>query len=287
MRDEVRWFVVLADEENATAAAAQLHMPQPTLSRKLGRLERQLGTRLFDRIGRRLVLNDAGRIYAEHLRRADAELAAGEQRVRELGTPADRVVRLGFLHSFGTWLVPQLIQQARAADPALRFDLVQDAAETISGLVLDGSLDLGIVSPRPAASGLRWRRLLRQDVHLAVPAASPLARETTIDFAQLADVEFVAMGRGFGMRQLLDEACAAAGVEPRISVECQELDTVAGLVAAGIGVALLPDSPNTRVPPGVVLLGIRGVDAAREVGLVWARDRALPEPARRVRDLAG
>lgn len=286
MRDAVWWFVVLADEENVTAASARLHIPQPTLSRRLARLERQLGTTLFDRHGKRLHLNDAGRLYAEHLRRAHGELAAGERAVRELRSRGPRVVRLGFLHSFGTWLVPELIQRSRESDPGLRFELVQDAAEAITAKVVAGDIDLGIVSPRPLDAPVSWRRLLQQRVHLAVPAGDPLARRQTVAFGELRDRDFAAMARGFGMRQLLDEACAATGFEPRITVECQELDTVAGLVAAGIGVALLPESPDRHLPPGVTALQVTGIDAAREVGLIWARGAALSEPARQVRALA-
>lgn len=286
MPDAVGWFVVLAEEQNMTVAAARLHAPQPTLSRRLARLERQLGTNLFDRSGKRLRLNDAGRLYADHLRRAHLELVAAEEEVRTLVSDGPRVVRLGFLHAFGTWLVPELIGRTRAADPGVRFELVQDAAESITGRVVTGQVDLGIVSPRPRTAPVSWRRLLRQEVHLAVPQAAPLSRHRTVSFADLNDVEFVAMAAGFGMRQVLDDACAAVGFEPHITVECQELDTVAALVAAGIGVALLPEAPDRRVPPGVALLRVTGVDAAREVGMIWARGASLSEPARRVRALA-
>lgn len=286
MRDAVRWFVVLAEEENVSAAAARLRIPQPTLSRRLARLEQRLGTTLFDRNGKRLRINDAGRLYAEHLRRAHTELVAAEQAVHELRAHGPRVVRLGFLHSFGTWLVPELIQRTREADPSVRFELVQDAAETITAAVVSGDVDLGIVSPRPRSAPVSWRRLLRQEVHLTVPSTDPLARRHTVAFTELRDRVFVAMAPGFGMRQLLDEACATAGFEPHITVECQELDTVAGLVAADIGVALLPESPDRHLPGGVVSVPVTGIDATREVGLIWARGTVLPEPARQVRALA-
>lgn len=286
MRDQIWWFVVLADEENVTAASERLHVPQPTLSRRLARLERQLGTTLFDRTGKRLHLNASGRVYAEHLRRAHSELVAAEQAIHELATSGPRVVHLGFLHSFGTWLVPELIQRTRAVDPALRFDLVQDAAERITAKVVSGDVDLGIVSPRPHDAPVSWRRLLRQRIQLAVPAADPLARRRSVEFGELRHAEFVSMAPGFGMRQLLDEACETVDFEPHITVECQELDTVAGLVAAGIGVALLPDSPDRRLPPGVTTLRVTGVDAGRDVGLIWARGVVLSQPARRVRELA-
>lgn len=287
MREAVHWLVVLADEQNMTSAAAVLGTPQPTLSRRLRRLEDHLGARLFDRSGRRLALNEAGEAYVAYARRADAALAAAEQAVLELRDATPRVVHLGFLHSFGTWLVPRLIQRAQAARPGLRFDLVQDAAETITEQVVAGALDLGIVAPRPQRTQLRWRPLLRQEVSLIVPATHLLGAARSVDFGDLRDEPFVAMQRGFGMRQLLDEATEAAGFAPRIIVECQELDTVSGLVAAGIGIGLLPDVPGSTVPAGVSRLHITGVDATREVGMIWSRDHPLSDVAREVRDQAG
>lgn len=286
MRDAVWWFVVLAEEQNMTAAAERLRIPQPTLSRRLARLERQLGAPLFERTGKRLHLNPAGTVYAEHLRRAHAELIAAEEAVHTLVEDGPQIVRLGFLHSFGTWLVPQLIHRTRETIPGVRFELVQDGADEIIGHVVAGDVDLGIVSPRPRMAPVSWRRLFRQEVQLVVPSTDPLARRRSVPFADLQDAEFIAMAPGFGMRTLLDEAATATGFEPRITVECQELDTVTGLVSAGIGIGLFPKDPDRPLPQGVTPLRVTGVDAAREVGLIWARGAALSEPVRRVRALA-
>ncbi|WP_052593667.1 LysR family transcriptional regulator [Luteipulveratus mongoliensis] len=285
MRDAVRWFVVLAEEENVTAAAARLQMSQPTLSRMLGRLERRLGVPLFDRHGRRLSLNDTGNRYAEHVRRADRELALAEQVVADLTAEGPRVVRLGFLHSFGTWLVPDLVRRAREHDPSLSFELVQDAADVIRDGVIDGSLDLGILSPQPTSRQVTWRRLMRQSVVLAVPPGHAVETRRGVRVEELEGEAFVSMPPEYGMRQMLDDACAAAGFEPRIVVECQDLHTVAGLVSAGIGVALLPAEQTPRYSAGVATTPLLGAGAGRDVGLVWARHRPLSAPARAVRDI--
>lgn len=285
MREHLRWLVVLAEEENVTAAAARLRMTQPTLSRALARLERTLGEPLFDRHGRRIALNESGRLYVEQVRRADLALATGDERLRER-REGSRTVRLGFLHSFGTWLVPELVQETRERDPGIRFELIQDAADAISSQVAEGAVELGIVSPRPARTGLVWRRLLRQEVRVALPHEHPLASRSRIRLNELQDERFVAMAPGFGVRQLLEDACAAAGFAPNIAYECQELTTVAGLVAARAGVALLPEETEPRQPVGVTLLPFTGADTGRDIGLIWARGQPLSTAASRVRDLA-
>lgn len=282
MRSSVHWLVVLADEENVTAAADLLGIAQPTLSRMLSRLESDLGTSLFDRHGRRIALNEQGRRYVDHVRRADLELALAEAGVR---AAEPRTVRLGFLHSFGTWMVPDLITRTRSHDPSIRFELLQGAADAISGKVADGGLDLGIVAPRPSDERLAWRLVHRQRLQIGVPRSHPLAGATSVRMADLRDETFVSLEHGYGTRRLLDAACAAAGFEPTIAFECQELGTVAGLVGAGIGIALLPTEDAPRYPSDVAIVPLRGSNTVRDIGVVWARGRTPAPHVATVRDL--
>ncbi|UGT60517.1 LysR family transcriptional regulator [Nocardia asteroides] len=284
--DDLTWFITLAELEHVGATADRLHVAQPTLSRMLARLERRLGVRLFDRTGKRLRLNEFGRAYYEHARRARIELDAGARAVADLADPAEGTVRLAFLHSFGSWLVPQLVGDFRRQAGRVAVSLHQDAAGTITRMVLDGDADLAVVSPRPAEPGLGWSGLLRQPLVLAVPAGHRLAGKRQAKLAELAGEEVIAMRHGYGMRRLLDELAAAAGLHPRIAFESSDLVTVTGLVAAGLGVALVPleDPPPGATPsPAVAKVPLADPGAVREVGLVWAADRPMPEAARRFR----
>jgi DNA-binding transcriptional LysR family regulator len=197
-----------------------------------------------------------------------------------------RTVRLGFLHSFGTWLVPGLIRRARDRDPGIGFELYQGAATDVTARVRRGELDLGVVAPRPDDDGITWRLLQRQGVQLAVPLDHPLAGERAIWVERLREETFISMAHGYGIRHVLDEVCAAAGFTPTIALECQELATVAGLVSAGIGVGLLPDDDQTNSTDGIRLIPLRDNDAHREIGIVWRRGAVLPEHVAAVRDLA-
>lgn len=285
MRESTRWFVVLAEESNVSAAADRLGMAQPTLSRMLARLERQVGMKLFDRHGRRITLNEVGREFLEHVRRADASLAMAEQVVREARGDTPRIVRFGFLHSFGPWLVPDIILRTRETDPRISFELHQGAAAGVTELLLADRIDLAIVSPRPDSPEVMWRLLQRQQMQVALPAAHPLAAARSVQISDLQDETFVSMSHGYGLRHILDEACASAGFEPRIALECQELGTVRGMVSAGVGVALVPVE-ESRPRAGVVTVALRGASAARDIGLIWHRGRTLPSYVRVVRDLA-
>lgn len=265
---DLEWFTTLAETENVSAAADRLHLAQPTLSRMLARLERRLGTPLFDRHGKRITLNDNGRLYYEHARRARAELQAAEQAVADRLNPAKGLIRLSFLHSFGSSLAPQLIAEFRRTAGKVDFTLFQGAAEVITRQVLDGEADLALVSPRPGLPGIGWRKLLSQPLVLAVPQDHRLATHRHLRLADLPDAEFITMHQGFGMRRLFDDLCAAADLRPRIAFESSDLLTVSGLIAAGLGIGVIPlESPT---PPGITTIPLTDPGATRDVGLIWS-----------------
>jgi DNA-binding transcriptional LysR family regulator len=279
------WFITLAELENVSAAARQLHLTQPTLSRMLGRLERDVGVELFDRHAKRLRLNTYGQIYLGHLRRAVAEIDAARHEIADRSGPVEGAIDLGFLHSFGVWLVPTLIGEfRRQTSSRVSFTLTQDAAATILDRVVTGPADLAIVSPRPRSNDVGWAPILRQQLALAVPADHPLAVRDEVSMTEAREEFFVAMAPGFGMRRILEELCAEADFRPRITFEATELGTVAGFVAAGLGVAVIPVEDNPQLPPGLTLVPLVGDRSSRDVGLIWHRDRAMTPVARRFRD---
>jgi LysR family transcriptional activator of glutamate synthase operon len=276
---DYEWFVTLAELQHVTAAAEQLHIAQPTLTRMLARLERRLGVGLFDRRGRRLSLNTYGRIFYEHARRAQSELDSARRAIDDLTNPAFSEIRLGFLSSFGSTVVPRLIAGFKEASPRVAFTLEEGAAESIGDLVQSGSVDVGVVSPRPQAPTLAWRSLFRQRLGVAVPRGHRLTSAAAVSMTDLTDEPFVAMHPGFGMRRLLDELCAAAQFQPRIVLESANLTTTAGLVAAGLGISLTPID-GSDYAPAVSVLHLADADAYRDVGMIWNSSRPLSRPAR-------
>lgn len=276
---DYEWFLTLAELQHVTAAAQQLHIAQPTLTRMLARLERRLGVALFDRHGRRVSLSTYGRIFYEHARRAQSELDSARREIEDLSNPAAGEIRLGFLGSFGSIVVPRLIAGFTAVSPRVTFTLEEGAAESISDRVLAGFVDVGVVSPRPQEPTLAWRSLFRQRLGVAVPRDHRLMGVAAVSMTDLADEPFVAMHPGFGMRRLFDELCAAAQFQPRIVLESANLITTAGLVAAGLGISLTPIDGSEHAP-GVSVLRLADADAYRDIGMIWDSARPLSRAAR-------
>jgi DNA-binding transcriptional LysR family regulator len=279
--DELEWFVVLAETEHMTEAAARLNIAQPTLSRALSRLERRAGVPLFDRGHRRLRLNRYGAIVAEHARRGLAELNAAAERIADLTEPDRGVVRLAFLHSVATWLLPEMLRGYRAVLPGVRFELTQGAGHEILDHLRAGRVDLAMTSPRPDDADLGWHPLHRERLCLAVPAGDPLAGRPGCALADAADRPFVVLRAATGMREISDELFAHAGLAPTIAFQSVDIPSTEGLVAAGLGVAVVPGPRPHRGTPGVHYLPLADPGAHRVIGLCWSTGRPAPPVTQR------
>ncbi|MEV1024423.1 LysR family transcriptional regulator [Streptomyces sp. NPDC050264] len=261
------YFAGVARTEHVTRAAHEMQVPQSTLSRAMVRLEHDLGVDLFARHGRTVSLTPAGRTFLTSVERALGEVEKAAESVRADADPESGKVAFGFLHTMGTETVPGLIRAFRADHPRIRFSLVQNYGEAMLERLRAGELDLCLTSPVPDAPGLVARRLDEQRLRLVVPEDHRLAARKRIRLAETADEFFVTLEPGYGLRRITDDLCAEAGFTPRIAFEGEEAETLRGLVAAGLGVALLPPPAVPR--PGVVELAVTGQRAVREIGVAW------------------
>ncbi|MGW3264594.1 LysR family transcriptional regulator [Streptomyces sp. NPDC001056] len=270
------YFAGVARNEHVTRAAQEMNVPQSTLSRAMARLEQDLGVELFARRGRTLVLTTAGRTFLASVERALGEVERAAEEVRADADPATGKVAFGFLHTMGAETVPGLLHAFRAEHPRIRFSLVQNYGEAMLEGMRAGRLDLCLTSPVPDAPDLVARRLDEQKLRLVVPADHPLAGRRRIRLAEAAEENFVTLEPGYGLRRITDALCREAGFTPRIAFEGEEAETLRGLVAAGLGVALLP--PPTVPRPGVVELTVTAPRAVREIGVAWPADRPDTPP---------
>lgn len=277
---ELQWFVVLAETEHVTIAAAQLHVSQPTLSRALARLERTLGVRLFDRRQNRLSLNKYGEIFRAHALRAMDEITQAEERITTLVDPERGVVTLGFVQSFGDWLVPRMVTRYHDSVPGTSFELFGGAADAIVEDVRKGRLDVGVVAPRPAADDLAWVPLGSQTLRVGSPPGHRFRQQESVTLADLVGEPMICLRLGYGLRQVTDSLFREAGLTPRIVLETTELSTLRALVLAGMGIAIVPEPPPELepVPPTTAL---EHPAAFREYGAVARKYGPSGRAARR------
>lgn len=275
---DLEWLLAVAEHEHVTDAAAALGVPQPTLSRALARLEAELGARLLERVPSGVRVNPDGALVVAAAR----DLTARHDRLRaELAArldPDTGTVRLAFLDSMATSLVPQVLRAFHAEAPRVRVELRQEPAHEIRADLVDGTSELAIVSPRPG-EGFGWVPLQEERLVLVVPPGHRLRARRRVRLDELADEELVTTPSGFGHRALVDGLLAEAGVAVRVSFESADLATIEGLVAAGLGVAVVPE--QFAGASGSVGVPVAAAGARRTVGLTWRADRPLAPAAAR------
>lgn len=280
-------FVAVADAGSFSRAAEQLHLAQPAVSQQIGALERDLGVRLLERSTRRVELTEAGSRLVTRARSILAEVGRARDEARLLVAGRAGQVAVGFVGTATYSLLPELARRIRAELPLIALELYGErlAPALIDGL-LGRSLDLAFVrspQPRPELTihPLRTERLVA-----AVPSDSPWARAEAIPLSQLRGESFVTYPSGHRsvMFDVTLRACRLAGFTPANVIEVRETTTLVTFVAAGLGVALVPEPVQALALDYVSYLPLSDVDVTTELALVGRGDETSPA-VRRVFEL--
>lgn len=281
----LRWFQQVADGVTVTEVGELDHVTQSGVSRALARLEAEVGTALLRRSGRTLRMTRAGAAFKRHVDVLLHELDDGLASVSQLIDPETGTVTLAFQLSFGSWLVPDLVAAFRKDHPDVHFDFrhVQDRISPTAPLV---SADLALTTFRSGDSAVEWRRLLTEPLYLAAPAGHRVAGRRAVMLADASEESFVMLSHPSSLRALADNLCSQAGFRPRVVFEADDLSTVRGLVAAGLGVAIMPAlrGKATSEAQGVAWAQLSDAGAHRQVGLAWSKTQPLLPSAALFRD---
>lgn len=272
----------VGDGEHLTRAARTLGLPQPTVSRTVARIERRLGLSVVERHGRGIRLTPAGRALVDGARVACAEVERAARAAHGLGDPGSGLVRLAYLHTLPTHVVPQVVRTWRQDHPTVQVALSQDLPGVMLDRLARGELDFVITSPLPSPRGrILAAPLVRQPLRLAVPAGHRLAGRTRVRLREVAGEPFVLPVPGYGLTDITLELCAQQGFTPVAAFEAADLETARSLVAAGFGVAVLPvdQPPGAEAGNGtgggtgggdeLVELELDGGGMQRTIGLAW------------------
>jgi LysR family transcriptional regulator, transcription activator of glutamate synthase operon len=276
--ETLRWFQQVADGATVTEISDLSAVTQPGVSRALQRLEAQVGTPLLRRAGRTLHMTHAGSVFKHHVDALLHQLDDGIAAVSQLIEPDTGTVALAFQQSLGTWLVPDLVRSFRAGRPGVRFRLTQVHDELNAPALSGGEADLEIGTLRRSDPALRVRQLAMEPLRLALPRDHELAGRERIHLAEVSDEPFVSVRSTTALGRQTKDLCAQAGFAPSVVFEGDDLSTVRGFVAAGLGVAIVP-APRAGTPEAasgpVAYREIPDSAAAREICLTWSAERQL------------
>jgi DNA-binding transcriptional LysR family regulator len=251
----LRSFAVLAQERHFGRAAARLHIAQPALSQQVKQLERELGVDLFTRTTRRVELTEAGARFAEHARTVLGDVDRAAEDMALLATGRAGRVSVGFIGTATYDVLPRVAREVRAALPDVDLDLRGEllSPQLATGL-LDHTYDVALLRPDPLNQGdLSVSRLRTERLVAVLPSAHPLAGRRRIALSALADEAFVVhpSGHRSSVHARVLAACEAAGFTPSPVLEVGETATLVVFVAAGMGVALVPEPVRSLGLDGV------------------------------------
>jgi DNA-binding transcriptional LysR family regulator len=255
----------------------------------LARLENEVGTPLLRRSGRTLRVTSAGSAFKRHVDEMLHQLDGGLAAVNQLIEPETGTVAVAFELSLGTWLVPDLVSSFRAVHPRVRFELRQVRDELMVSVLGRGEADLQISTVRPTDPTVQWRQLMVEPLRLAVASGHRLDGRAQVDLGEVSSEPFIMLRPTSLLRQRCQDLCEEAGFRPRLGFEGDDLPTVRGFVAAGLGVAIVPalraGSPDEGTG-SLRYLKIADPLAARGIGLTWSTERRLLPAAEMLREYA-
>jgi len=265
---QLRYFVAVARELSFTRAAQQLHISQPPLSQQIQALENDLGVQLLARNKRNVALTEPGRVFLEQ---AQAILAMAEEarsRVAEAAAGFSGLLRLAYTLSASLHpVLPQSLLRFGQRAPEVRLHLSEMYTESQFSALHAGQIDIGFVRDLPShednARALRLHVLDREPLLLAVPTGHRLAKRHILRMEDVAGAAFVVQPRELAatLYDRLAKLAAHAGFRPNICQEAQQLNGVLALVAAGIGMALVPATMRVVRLPGVSYVPLEDPEA--------------------------
>lgn len=277
--DWLRTFIEVAHLEHLGRAADLLQADQSTVSRKIARLEEEVGVPLFERIGRSIRLTPAGQRFVGRAERLVHDLQDAIADAEGTVVAEHGEVRIGFLHTVGAQWLPERLARFLEHYPHVRFQLREGtSAEVVSG-VISGDFDVGIVGPPPTnAPELEIRVLFRERVAVVIPRTHRLAGQSTCTLAELAEEALILPRSRSGLRKVIDDAFARHGLGEHVAYEGDDFSIVQGLVEAGLGITLLP-TPLPFPSERLLTIPLRDPPIARTMVLCWDHRRALPPAA--------
>lgn len=236
---QLRYAVAVAETESFTRAAERVHVTQPSLSQQIINLEKELGHKLFHRLGRRAVPTEVGMAFLVRARRILLEI---DDVSKELGDSSElgRHISIGGIPTVAPYLFPQLIGQYQTEFPHLVVHTRENFRSHLVKAVLDGELDVGLVSLPVKDPRLSVEPLFTEPLLLVVGRDHPLAAAPTVTAQDLADQTFVLLGESSSVALQIQRFCGDHDFEPRIGHRCTQIATVKALVALGLGISILP-----------------------------------------------
>jgi DNA-binding transcriptional LysR family regulator len=282
------YFLTTAELQNFTRAAEQTYITPSALSKAIRHLENEIGFPLFAKRGRRVVLTEYGKIFARYVLSAAKSINDGISEVHnQMGLHSGRIAIAGIYTMCGDY-VPARIVEFNSCNANVTYAIEYAITSKILEKIISDSCDLGFCGDYEVESkqfAVINRKLIKvEELVAAVPKNHPLAGQQHVDFRKLAKENFIIYRNvNSGISYIFWKLCNQYGIKPKIAFEAPDDHSIVGLVAAGLGVALLPDNASIQMND-IAVLKLRPHVCTRNQYMVWKKGRSLPLAAQAFRD---
>ena len=280
---QLRYFLAVVQTGGFTAAARACHVSQPSLSVQIAKLEDELGGALFERTRKGGKLTARGEAFLPRARAIWGQMELAQEDAQALSGLTLGKVALGCMPTTGAHLLPPILTAFRKSRPKIQVQLKEESSPDLARDLEQGEIEMAIMDEAGLRPSLGHETVLQEELLLALPARHPLAGKKTLGLKQVAGEPFILMKTGHGFRQITLDLYKKAGLEPKVVFESGGIETVQALVAAGLGISLVPQMVAQF--PGVAYARIAPGAAGRTLSLAWRKKAPLSPAALALRQV--
>jgi len=273
---QLRYFLAVAQTGRFTSAARQCNVSQPSLSIQIAKLEDELGGVLFERGKKQAKLTARGEVFLPRAKAILEQMESAKEDAKALSGLTLGKVTLGCMPTTGAHLLPPILTAFRKGYPKIEVHLKEESSPDLARDLEIGEIELAIMDEAGIRPGLDHQTILTEELLLALPLKHRYAGKKYLHLKRMADEPFILMKTGHGFRQITLDLYRKVGLEPKVVFESGGIETVQALVAAGLGISLVPQMVAKY--PGVVYSRLAQIRAHRTLSLAW-RKKAPLSPA--------
>ncbi len=274
--NQLHYFVTLAHLEHYTRAAKILSITQPSLSHAISSLEQELGTYLFEKQGRNVVLTKYGRVFLEYAEEALQILDAGVKKTKSMTSDISGQIDVGYIFTQGSEFMPAIVKSFLDENPEkqIEFNFSNGVTASVIQGVKEERFDVGFCSMMPEEDEIEFIPVSREELIAVVPKDHPLASKDEIDVEEIVSYPQIFFNEESGLRKTLDKIFDDLHVQPDIRYTVDEDGALAGMVAQGFGVGIVPNVPAVR-SVNVHMLKLKNLDYRRYIYMAIVKNKYL------------
>jgi len=272
-------FIAVAHTQSFSAAAVELYLTQPAISKRINLLEQQLGSRLFDRIGRQVSLTEAGRTLLPKANSILREISEAKQEISDLQGKVQGKFKLVTSHHIGLHRLPRILRTYATAFPNVELDIQFKDSEEAYNRVLSGEFDLGVVTRAPSADPRIYSETIWQDRLVLVAAQNhPLSQLKLVTLKEISKYPALLPGKKFLTTRIVEELFHKNKLEVRTLLSTNYLETIKALISVGYAWGVLPEI--MLADNSLIKLPVKNSDLFRHLDCIYHKERTLSNPAK-------